>query len=130
MAVDTTRIRAYVNGLVAVSGYGVVNPTLPTDATTSLNSSIFKEVGTLSDSGTVSTSKQNFNNVYMWQNNAARRSPAGPVRPQLQVHLPGAELPDAQHSVRWLNPDAAVLGRVDRGEGRRPGPAFLGAARH
>jgi hypothetical protein len=70
MAVDTTKVRAYVNGLVAVSGYGVTNPTLPTDATTSLNASIFKEVGALSDDGTVSTSKQDFTNVYMWQNNA------------------------------------------------------------
>lgn len=69
MAVDTTRIRAYVNGLVAVSGYGVTNPTLPTDATTALSSSIYKEVGALSDDGVVSSSSQDFTNVYMWQNN-------------------------------------------------------------
>lgn len=70
MAVDTTKIRAYVNGLVAVSGYGVTNPTLPTDATTTLNASVFKEVGALSDDGTVASSSQEFNNIYMWQNNA------------------------------------------------------------
>lgn len=69
MAVDTTKIRAYVNGLVAVSGYNVVNPTLPTDATTGLNTSIFKEVGALSDDGIVSASSQDFKAIYMWQGN-------------------------------------------------------------
>jgi hypothetical protein len=77
MAVDTTKVRAYVNGLVAVSGYGVTNPTLPTDATTSLNASIFKEVGALSDDGPVSSSSQDFTSVYMWQNNALAASLPG-----------------------------------------------------
>lgn len=70
MAVDITKIRAYVNGLVAVSGYGVSNPTLPTDATTSLNSSIFKELGALTDDGVVESSEQDFQDVFMWQNNS------------------------------------------------------------
>lgn len=69
MAVDTTKIRAYVNGLVAVSGYSVTNPTLPTDASTALNSSIYKEVGALSDDGVVSSSSQDFTAIYMWQGN-------------------------------------------------------------
>jgi len=77
MAVDVTKIRAYANGLVAVSGYGVTNPTLPTDATTSLNASVFKEVGALSDNGIVESTSQDFNDVYMWQNNSIATSLAG-----------------------------------------------------
>ncbi|MGX6605665.1 phage tail tube protein [Micromonosporaceae bacterium Da 78-11] len=77
MAVDITKIRAYVNGLVSVSGYGVTNPTLPTDATTALNSSVYKELGALSDDGIAETTEQDFNDVFMWQNNALAASLPG-----------------------------------------------------
>jgi hypothetical protein len=77
MAVDVTKIRAYANGLVAVSGYGITNPTLPTDATTSLNASIFKELGALNDGGISESTKQDFTNVFMWQSNQLAASLAG-----------------------------------------------------
>src|SRR4051812_14791268 len=77
MAVDITKIRAYVNGLVAVSGYGVVNPTLPTDATTALNSTVYKELGALSDEGVTESSEQDFEDIFMWQGNALAASIPG-----------------------------------------------------
>jgi hypothetical protein len=77
MAVDTTKIRAYVNGLVAVSGYGVSNPTLPTDATTALNASVFKELGALSDEGITETAEQDFEDIFMWQGNSLAASIPG-----------------------------------------------------
>lgn len=96
MAVDITKIRAYVNGLVAVSGYGVVNPTLPTDATTALNSAIYKELGALSDEGISESSEQDFEDVYMWQGN------------QLAASLPGQYA--KSFSVSCLEQNAQTLG--------------------
>ncbi len=77
MAVDITKIRAYVDGLVAVSGYGVVNPTLPTDATTALNASVYKELGALSDEGVTEESEQDFEDIFMWQGNRLAASIPG-----------------------------------------------------
>jgi len=77
MAVDTSKIRAYQNGLVAVTDFGVTNPALPTDATTSLNSSVYKEVGAITEDGITDTASQDFNDIYMWQGNT------------LAVSLPG-----------------------------------------
>jgi len=84
MAVDITKIRAYVNGLVAVSGYGVSNPTLPTDATTALNASIFKDCGALTEDGLAETTSQDFNDVYMWQGNALAASLPGQYSKQFK----------------------------------------------
>lgn len=70
MAVDTTKIRAYQNGAVSVSGYGVVNPTLPTDGTTALNASLYKEIGCVTDNGITDSTQQDFNDIYSWQGNA------------------------------------------------------------
>lgn len=70
MAVDTTKLRAYSNGLVAVTGFGVVNPTLPTDGSTSLNTSIYKDVGTITDDGISESTSQDFTDVFAWQGNA------------------------------------------------------------
>ena len=69
MAVDVTKIRAYQSGLVACSGYGVSSPTLPTNATSSLNPAIYSEVGALTDAGVTDSMSQDFNNIYMWQGN-------------------------------------------------------------
>lgn len=77
MAVDTTKIRAYQNGLVAVTGYGVTNPTLPTDATTALNASVYKEVGALTDDGITDSTSQDTNDHFMWQGNALAASLPG-----------------------------------------------------
>jgi hypothetical protein len=85
MAVDITKIRAYVNGLVAVSAYGVVNPTLPTDATTALNGTVYKELGALSDDGIVESTDQDFNDVFMWQGNALAASLPGQYTKSFKV---------------------------------------------
>lgn len=85
MAVDTTKIRAYSNGLVAVSGYGVANPTLPTDATTALNSSVFSDVGTITSDGLTDSTSQDFNDIFMWQGNALAASLPGEYTKTFQV---------------------------------------------
>ncbi len=77
MAVDTTKIRAFQTGLVAVSGYGVSNPTLPTDPTTGLNATIFKEVGALTSDGITEATSQDTNDIFMWQGNALAASLPG-----------------------------------------------------
>ncbi len=78
MAVDTTKIRAYQSGLVAVSGYGVSNPTLPTgDPSVALNASVFKELGALTDDGVTESTSQDFNDIFMWQGNALAASLPG-----------------------------------------------------
>ncbi len=68
MAITTTNIRAYANGLVAVTGYGVTGTTLPTDATTSLAAG-FKDAGSITDDGIADSTSQDFNDFYAWQGN-------------------------------------------------------------
>lgn len=78
MAVDTSKIRAYQQGLVAVSGYGVSNPTLPVgDPSVALNSSIYKELGALTDDGITESTSQDYQDVFMWQGNALAASLPG-----------------------------------------------------
>lgn len=77
MAVDVTNIRAYQNGLVAVSGFNVANPALPADPTTALNSAVFKEVGALTDEGVTDATSQDTNDIFMWQGNALAASLPG-----------------------------------------------------
>jgi len=79
MAVDVTKIRAYQNGLVAVSGFGVTNPVLPTDPTTSINSAIYSEVGALTDEGVTDATSQDSTDIFMWQGNALAASIPGEV---------------------------------------------------
>jgi hypothetical protein len=78
MAVDTTKIRAYTSGLVAVSGYGVSNPTLPVgDPSVALNAAIYKELGALTDEGITESTSQEYNDIFMWQGNALAASLPG-----------------------------------------------------
>ncbi|BAL87297.1 putative phage major tail protein [Actinoplanes missouriensis 431] len=77
MAVDVTKIRAYQNGLVAVSGFGVTNPVLPTDPTTAINSAVYKEVGALTDEGLTDATSQDSTDIFMWQGNALAASIPG-----------------------------------------------------
>ena len=67
MAIDTTKIRAFQNGLVAVSAFGVT-PTLPTDATTTLSAQFF-DCGAVTDNGITDSTKQDSNDIYAWQGN-------------------------------------------------------------
>lgn len=77
MAVDTGLIRAYQNGLVAVTDFGVTNPTLPTDGTSALNASLYKEIGALTADGITDSTSQDFNDIFMWQGNALAASLPG-----------------------------------------------------
>lgn len=78
MAVDTSKIRAYSNGLVAVSGYGVVSPVLPTgDPSVSLNAAVYKEVGAITEDGISEATSQDYNDIYMWQGNTLAASLPG-----------------------------------------------------
>ncbi|MFY1686498.1 hypothetical protein [Plantactinospora sp. WMMB782] len=75
MAVDITLIRAYTNGLVACSDFGVSNLVLPTNGTTPLSGD-FNEVGALSEDGVTEATSQDRTDVFIWQGNAlARRIP-------------------------------------------------------
>lgn len=76
MTVDTSKIRAYTNGLVAVGGYNS-SPTLPTDATTPLNAGLYTDCGTVTDDGITDTTSQDYNDVFMWQGNALAASIPG-----------------------------------------------------
>ncbi len=77
MGVNTTAIRAFQNGLVAVSGYGVSNPTLPTNGTTTLNAAIYTEVGAITSDGITEATSQDTNDIFMWQGNALAASLPG-----------------------------------------------------
>jgi hypothetical protein len=68
MAIDATKIRAYQNGLVAVTGFGVTGTPLPTDATSALNAA-FKDVGTITDDGITDSTSQDSTDFYSWQGN-------------------------------------------------------------
>lgn len=75
MAVDITLIRAYTNGLVAVSEYGDESPTLPTDGVAPVGID-FSEVGALSEDGVTEATSQDRTDVFIWQGNTlARRIP-------------------------------------------------------
>lgn len=76
MAVNTDLMRAYTNGLVAVVGYGVTNPTLPTNGTSALDAA-FGEVGALTNDGVTESTSQDRNNIFIWQGNALARSLPG-----------------------------------------------------
>lgn len=78
MPVDTSKIRAYQQGLVAVSGYGVSNPTLPTgDPSVALNGAVYKELGALTDDGITESTSQDYQDVFMWQGNTLAASLPG-----------------------------------------------------
>lgn len=75
MAVDIDLIRAYTDGLVAVSDFQVVNATLPTNASDALDSD-FTEVGAISSDGITEATEQDRTDFFIWQNNTlARRVP-------------------------------------------------------
>lgn len=68
MTITTTNIRAYQNGLIQVTGFGVTGTPLPTDATTTPNAA-FKDLGTISDDGVVDTTSQDSKDFFAWQGN-------------------------------------------------------------
>lgn len=75
MAVDITLIRAYTNGLVAVTASGDTSITLPTNASGALSGD-FSEVGAISEDGISESTSQDRTDVFIWQGNTlARRIP-------------------------------------------------------
>lgn len=72
MAVDTDNLRAYLDGLVAVSAYGDTSVTLPTNASASLGGD-FSEVGAISEDGITEATSQERNDIFIWQGNALGR---------------------------------------------------------
>lgn len=75
MAVDIDLIRAYTNGLVAVTATGIINATLPTSASSALDGA-FSEVGAITSDGISEATNQDRTDIFIWQNNAlARRIP-------------------------------------------------------
>lgn len=74
MAVDITLIRAYTNGLIAVTNAGVT-ATAPTDASSALGID-FNEIGSVSDAGVAESTSQDRKDVFIWQGAAlVRRIP-------------------------------------------------------
>ncbi|WP_250029808.1 hypothetical protein [Paractinoplanes maris] len=65
MAVDIDQIRAYTDGGVYVTDYGVT-VTAPTDAGSALNAG-FKAVGAISEDGVTESSSQDRTDVFIWQ---------------------------------------------------------------
>jgi len=76
MAVDVNLIRAYTNGLVAVTDFGVTGATAPTNASSPLNAS-FKEIGAVSEDGITEATSQDRTDVYIWQGATLARRIAG-----------------------------------------------------
>lgn len=75
MAVNTALLRAYTNGAVSTTDFGVTGATLPTNGTAALNAA-FKEVGALSSDGVSESTSQDRTDVFIWQGNTlARRIP-------------------------------------------------------
>jgi hypothetical protein len=69
MALDNTLIRAYQNGEVSVGAYGAT-PTLPTDATTTLDAGLYTGTGLLTSDGITESTSQDYNDIFAWQGNA------------------------------------------------------------
>lgn len=75
MAVDIQLVRAYTDGLVAVTDANPVGIPLPTDASTPLDAA-YHEVGAISEDGITEATSQDRTDIFIWQNNAlARRIP-------------------------------------------------------
>ena len=76
MATNTDLVRAYQDGLVACSGYQVINAPLPTDASTQLDVA-FQEVGYVTADGLTEATNQDLTDIFAWQGNALIRTIQG-----------------------------------------------------
>lgn len=75
-APDITKLRAYVDGAVYCTPYGVTTATAPIDGSSSLDAQ-FKVVGGVTDDGITETTTQDRTQIYLWQKNALARQIAG-----------------------------------------------------
>lgn len=76
MATNTDLVRAYQDGLVACSGFQIINATLPTDASSALDAA-FSEVGYVTSDGLTEATSQDLSDVFAWQGNALIRTILG-----------------------------------------------------
>lgn len=83
MALNAALIRAYQNGEVSVGAVGAT-PTLPTDASTSLNGALYTGTGLLTDAGITESFSQDYTDVYAWQGNALVASLPGELSVSFQ----------------------------------------------
>lgn len=75
MAVNVDLIRAYTDGLVAVTAFGDTSITLPTNGTAALSADFF-EIGSVSEDGITESTSQDRTDVFIWQGaTLARRIP-------------------------------------------------------
>jgi len=75
MAVNVDLIRAYTDGLVAVTAFGDTSITLPVNGTSALSADFF-ECGAISEDGITESSSQDRTDIFIWQGaTLARRIP-------------------------------------------------------
>lgn len=75
-APDITKLRAYVDGAVYCTNYGVTTAAAPIDASGSLDSQ-FKAIGGVTDDGLTESTNQDRTKVFLWQKNQLARQIAG-----------------------------------------------------
>lgn len=75
-APDITMLRAYVDGAVYCTNFGVTNATAPIDASSSVDAA-FKAIGGVTDDGLTETTTQDRTKIYLWQKNQLARQIAG-----------------------------------------------------
>lgn len=75
-APDITLLRAYTDGAVYCTGYGVTNATAPISASSPLDVA-FKAIGGVTDEGVTETTTQDRTKVFLWQKNQLARQIAG-----------------------------------------------------
>lgn len=72
MALDVSLIRAYTDGLVAVTAAGDTSVTLPTNASSGLSAD-FLDVGTITSDGITEATSQDRTDIFAWQGNSLIR---------------------------------------------------------
>ncbi len=75
-APDITKLRAYVDGAVYVTNYGVTNATPPINASSTVDAA-FNTIGGVTDDGLTETTTQERTKIYLWQKNQLARQIAG-----------------------------------------------------
>jgi hypothetical protein len=76
MAVNVSLMRAYLDGLVAVTAAGDTSVTLPTNASGALSADFF-EVGAITPDGISESTSQDRTSVFIWQGNTLARQIPG-----------------------------------------------------
>lgn len=76
MALNVSLIRAYTDGLVAVTAAGDTSVTLPTNASSGLSADFF-DLGTISSDGISEATSQDRTDIFAWQGNALVRKIPG-----------------------------------------------------